>query len=108
MSVWTTEPYRNLCIIGKVLMERIQRPDVLDGDLPPLVRELREVEAFKREMRGIPRLLGHKLEEVMAARMASAKRITTTTRGAIDEAPDAPAQAKPDIEPKHASKPADP
>ena len=109
MAVWTTEPYRNLCIIGKVLMERIQRPDVLDEDLPLLVREMREVEAFKREIRGIPRLLGHKLDEIMAARMASAKRITT--RGAIDEAPDAPdapAQAKPDIEPKHASKPADP
>ena len=106
MAVWTTEPYRNLCIVCKVLMQRIQDTEVQNADLPPLVRELREVEAFKREMRGIPRLLGHKLDEIMTARMASAKRITT--RGAIDEAPDAPAQAKPDIEPKHASKPADP
>ncbi len=79
MAVWTTEPYRNLCIIGKVLMERIQRPDVLDEDLPLLVREMREVEAFKREIRGIPRLLGHKLDELANARLATAKRLSRST-----------------------------
>jgi hypothetical protein len=96
MAVWTTEPYRNLCIIGKVLMERIQRPDVLDEDLPLLVREMREVEAFKREIRGIPRLLGHKLDEVANARLATAKRLS---RSNPHETPytelDAP-EAKPD------------
>ena len=79
MSVWTTEPYRNLCIIGKVLMERIQNPKVSDGDLPFLVKEMREVEAFKREIRGIPRLLGHKLDELANARLATAKRLSRST-----------------------------
>ena len=79
MSVWTTEPYRNLCIIGKVLMERIQNPKVSDGDLPFLVKEMREVEAFNREIRGIPRLLGHKLDELANARLATAKRLSRST-----------------------------
>ena len=99
-----TEPYRNACLICRVLIERIVSPKTPASSLSFLVREWRETEFAKREWRGLPRLLGHKLEEVMAARMKSAKRLTT--RGAIDEAPDAPAQAKPaDIEPNELDAP---
>lgn len=103
-------PYRDANIIQKSLFQRIISSDIQDKDKGLLARVWVEIEAFKREMRGIPRLSSHSLQDLAMARSSLAKRLTT--RGAIDEAPDAPAQAKPaDIEPnepKHASKPADP
>ena len=41
-----------------------------------LVQAWVELEAFKREMRGIPRLAVHRLKEINDARLANAKRLT--------------------------------
>ena len=101
-----SSPYRDANIIQKSLFSRIVSDTIQDKDKGLLSRVWLEIEAFKREMRGIPRLSAHSVKEIAEARQYLARKITT--RGAIDEAPDAPAQAKPDIEPKHASKPADP
>ena len=71
-----TQPYRDLHSACKVLLARIQSPDVSDRYLPGLVRELRETEAFKREFRGIPRLSMHSLEDFAKGRLATAKRLS--------------------------------
>ena len=68
-------PYRDLNIIQKSLFQRIMSKDIEDKDAALLSRVWVEVEAFKREMRGIPRLLGHKLDELANARLATAKRL---------------------------------
>ena len=74
-----TQPYRDLHAACKVLLARIQSPDVSDRYLPALVRELRETEAFKREFRGIPRLSTHSLEDFAKGRLATAKRLSRST-----------------------------
>jgi hypothetical protein len=69
-------PYRDLNIIQKSLFQRIMSKDIEDKDAALLSRVWVEVEAFKREMRGIPRLLGHKLDELANARLATARRLS--------------------------------
>ena len=68
-------PYRDLNIIQKSLFQRIMSKDIEDKDAALLSRVWVELEAFKREMRGLPRLLGHKLDELANARLATAKRL---------------------------------
>ena len=63
-----------------------------------------EIEAFKREMRGIPRLSSHSVEELQRARALLAKRLDPSTRTSsfTEIEPDAAPQAKDESKVTHA------
>lgn len=72
-------PYRDANIIQKSLFQRIISSDVQDKDKGLLARVWVEIEAFKREMRGIPRLSSHSLQDLAMARSSLAKRLSRST-----------------------------
>lgn len=76
-------------------MDIIADTNVKAYDRAFAVGKLIEVEAFKREIRGIPRLLGHKLDEVAKGRLALAKRIPSTPAEIYTEIEPAEPESKP-------------
>ena len=76
---FSTQPYRNATAIGNSLLARIVDKETGDKDCSLLARVWIEVESFKREMRGIPRLSVHTMRELLAAKRANAKTIDATT-----------------------------
>jgi hypothetical protein len=76
MAVQQTESYRNCITVCNALMQRIINPDTNDKDCSLLARVWVEVEVFRREMRGIPRLSTHSVEDLAKARSSLAKRLS--------------------------------
>ena len=91
-----SSPYRDANIIQKSLFSRIVSTSIKDKDKGLLARVWLEVEVFKREMRGIPRLSTHSVEDLAKARSSLAKRLShATPTSPYTEIEDAP-EAKPD------------
>ena len=79
MAVQQTESYRNAITICNALLLRIINPDTGDKDCSLLTRAWVEVEVFRREMRGIPRLSTHSVQDLAMARSSLAKRLSRST-----------------------------
>lgn len=72
-----TPVYRDACKLGQILVRAIERADITLVSIDKLVCAWVELEAFKREMRGIPRLKVQGIKELNEARLASLKQLTT-------------------------------
>jgi hypothetical protein len=57
----------------KALLDRVLNPETEDKSLMGIVNSWLELERFKRELRGIPRLLGSSVSELNAALRARRK-----------------------------------
>jgi hypothetical protein len=96
MAVQQTESYRNAITICNSLLLRIINPDTGDKDCSLLTRAWVEIEVFRREMRGIPRLSTHSVEDLAKARSSLAKRLShSNAPNGYEEIPEAPT-AQPD------------
>lgn len=104
MAVQQTESYRNAITICNALLLRIVDPETGDKDCSLLTRAWVEIEVFRREMRGIPRLSTHSVEDLTKARSSLAKRISQSNAPTgyeeIPDAPTEPTQAKTDDPPQ--------
>lgn len=79
---YMNQPYRDAVAIQKSLYSRITDRETGDKDCSLLARVWIEIEAFKREMRGVPRLLGHSLKEIDEYKRMMAKQLPHDAEGA--------------------------
>ena len=89
MGNFNSPPYRNATAIGNKLLQLIVKCVEPSKEAALLTRAWIDIEAFKREMRGVPRLLGASTAELLAYRREAMKRANDANAPAyIDEEPD--------------------
>jgi len=83
---YATPTNRTATIIAKELIKRIKSDETEAKDVALCARVWIEIEAFKREMRGLPRLLGASMKELHDA--LSALRAPRQVHDAFVEIPE--------------------
>ena len=82
---YMNEPYRDACAIQKLLFARLKLTATKAFDMAQCVRGWIELERLKREMRGLPPLAPHKLDEIAKFKRQQAKIIESPSAAAYTE-----------------------
>ena len=79
------QAYQNLCDVQNALIARVLKDETESRDAALCAREIREIESYKRELRGKPRLKA--VDATLLLRNARAPRDTLAAPVEVDAAP---------------------